>query len=132
MSKKSAKPKFCTIPDCFSCPYKDCRYSQLTIEEYVEQNRRDREHEERRVRGEYQQRSFDNSGRNEYYRKYYQEHREEMSRSAREWRRRTHYKDETDRRDYYKKYYQTHREEMLKRAKDRHNVVMAAIRGTPA
>ena len=126
--KNGGKPKHCTIPDCFSCPYKDCRYQQMTIEDYIEQNQRDRDHSEHEL-PEYQQRSFDNSGRKEYFRNYYRKNREHRSRMSKEWRRRTHYKDESDRREYYKKYYQTHRAEMLEKAKMRYREIRETVNG---
>ena len=35
------KPKNCTYPDCFNCPYKDCRYDRLEVEDFTETNNRD-------------------------------------------------------------------------------------------
>lgn len=37
----SQKPKNCTHPDCFNCPYKDCRYDRLEVEDFTETNNRD-------------------------------------------------------------------------------------------
>lgn len=30
------KPKNCTYPDCFACPYDDCRYDRLEAEDFKE------------------------------------------------------------------------------------------------
>lgn len=40
------KPPRCCYPDCFNCPYADCRNDQLEAEDYSESNTRDYEHYE--------------------------------------------------------------------------------------
>lgn len=38
---KNKKPSKCTYPNCFECPYADCRYDRLEAEDYTETNNRD-------------------------------------------------------------------------------------------
>lgn len=40
---KNRKPKRCVYPKCFECPYVDCRYDRLEVEDYSESNNRDYE-----------------------------------------------------------------------------------------
>ena len=128
---KFEKPSLCTHPDCFSCPYKDCRYEQMTVEEYVESNKRDKEYKEPLPLMEYKQRSFDCSGRKEYYRNYYQKNREHKNRVSKEYRKRTNYKVSWDhRREYYKQWYSEHREEKIAKMKERSRIVKEALNAT--
>lgn len=88
------KPKKCTYPDCFSCPYKDCRYDQLEVEDFTESNNRDyflyedytgkklhqptdKKYQYARQNA-YKRRQNKYHNRHEYNQKYYAEHSEEI------------------------------------------------------
>lgn len=124
MAGGAKKPELCTHPDCFSCPYEDCQYDYLTEDEYIKSNQRDREC---RSLCEYKQRSYDCSGRKEYYRKRYQEDRERKLTVSRRYRRRTDYKDSRDRSEYYKNYYQRHKAEKSAKALERYHQIKEAM-----
>ena len=36
MTNKKKKPPKCCVPNCFNCPYVECRYSGMEIEDYLE------------------------------------------------------------------------------------------------
>ena len=36
MANKKKKPPKCCAPDCFNCPYVECRYSGMEIEDYLD------------------------------------------------------------------------------------------------
>lgn len=124
------KPKKCTYPDCFSCPYFDCIVDGLTMGEYIEAENRDKEYGEPKAPREYTQRSFDCEGRKEYFRKYYQENREHKLRTIREYQKRIGWKYDKDRSEYYKKYYQEHKEKKIRMAIDREKKIREALNAT--
>lgn len=88
------KPKNCTYPDCFNCPYKDCRYDRLEVEDFTETNNRDYFIHEDSIGKKLHQpsdKSYRNArqtayarrknkyrDRHEYNQKYYEEHGEEI------------------------------------------------------
>lgn len=125
---KSQKPQGCTYPDCFSCPYSDCRYSTMTPADFTEQNRRDAEHRERPVATkEYQQRSEAEDGRKPYYREYYQRNREHKLIRNREYRKNHPAKIREiqeaargTRNEYYREYYQKHKAKKNAQAMERY------------
>lgn len=102
MADKS-KPELCTLPDCFSCPYEDCRYEQMTLDDYVEIRLREKS-------------ISANTGRKcqdirEYKRRYYLDNREEIKLRAKKY-----YTDHLQQeRSRMRKYYETHIEEMRER-----------------
>jgi hypothetical protein len=120
----------CGHSDCFTCPYPDCILDQMTESEYVEANRRDKEYSEPKPLSEYKQRSFDCTGRKEYFRKHYQENRERKLQVSKEWRKRTNYKNLKDRREEYKQYYLAHKEEKNVKARERNRKVREALNAT--
>lgn len=124
---KNKRPSRCTYPDCFSCPYDDCMYDEMTVDEYIDANQRDRENQEH-VLTEYKQRSFDCSGRKEYFRNWYQENREHRLMMGRTYRHKT--KDSRDRLEYYKEYYRKHQAEKQEKAKKRHRQIQEALNAT--
>ena len=94
------RPIKCCQPDCFKCPYVDCRYDRLEVEDYTESNKRDYELYEaytgnklhkpsdkdyRNKRNTaYQRRNRRYVNRHEYNQKYYETHKEEIKRKAKE------------------------------------------------
>lgn len=136
------KPKKCTHPDCFTCPYPDCIFEQMTIDEYIESKQRDKDFAEKEPvmqyvapaiiepLPEYKQRSFDCTGRKEYFREYYQQNRERHLKVSREYREQTGYKNRRDRSEYYKDYYQKHREQKLQRAIERNKRIREGLNAT--
>ena len=124
------RPKKCTHPDCFACPYSDCLFDQLTMDEYLESEKRDKEYGEPKALKAYKQRSYDCEGRKEYFRKWYQKNREQHLRVSKEYRKRTGFKCNKDRSEYYKEYYQKHREEKIKRSIERNKRVREALNAT--
>lgn len=139
------KPKNCTHPDCFNCPYEDCRYDRLEVEDFTETNNRDYFLYEDSI-GRKLHRPTDKAYRNarqiaydrkrnkyrdqhEYNQKYYTEHGEEIkeknrseydtkknTRKCRKWRK-EHIKHERERQ---REYYLRNREKKLAYAKQRY------------
>jgi len=93
------KPPKCVHPDCFNCPYVDCRYDALEASDYTETNNRDYEHYES-YRGEKLHR---NAGK-EY-------------RNARQTAATRGNRPYVDRHEYNKTYYKIYREEILAKNK---------------
>lgn len=139
------KPKNCTHPDCFSCPYKDCRYGRLEIEDFTETNNRDyflyedstgrklHQPADKAYRNArqtaYDRRQNRYRDRHEYNQQYYAEHGEEIKEKkrseyntkkntmkCRKWRKK-HKKYEKERQ---RKYYLQNREKKLAYAKQRY------------
>lgn len=94
------KPKKCCHPNCFECPYKDCRWQEMTSQDFSESNSRDYELFESATGGKYHK-GTDKEYRNlrqmayrsehpvkrervDYHRKYYKEHCEEIKRQQKE------------------------------------------------
>lgn len=120
----------CDHPDCFTCPHSDCICDQMTVKEYVDANQRDMEYAEPSALHEYKQKSFDCSGRKEYFREWYRENRERHIRTGKEYRKRTHYKSKHDRSEYYREYYKNHRKEKIKQATERNKRIREALNAT--
>lgn len=89
------RPPKCCYPDCFNCPYIDCKYDRLESEDFSESNNRDYDHFEA-WNGEKLHR---NAGK-EYY--------NGRQTAAQRGKRRC-----VDRHEYYQTYYMQHREEIL-------------------
>lgn len=145
MKTKIKKPPKCCHPNCFECPYVDCRYGRLEVEDYTETNNRDyflyedstgikyckgTDKEYRNARQTaYQRRNRKYVDRHEYNQKYYEEHSEEIKE-----RMRSEYNTEENtkkcrkyakshkeqRKEYYRQYYLRNREKKLAVAKERY------------
>lgn len=92
--KRKKKPPKCCKPDCFNCPYTDCRYDRLDVKDFSESNQRDYaifedstgrkyhkgpDPEYRRLRQQaYDRENPKKRDQKEYMREYYQKHREEI------------------------------------------------------
>ena len=140
-----SKPKNCTYPDCFNCPYKDCRYDRLEAEDFTETNNRDyflREDSTGRKLHQSADKAYRNArqiaydrnrrkyrDRHEYNQKYYEEHGEKIkerkrsvyqtqknTRKCRQCRKR-HPEHEKERQ---RQYYLENREKKLAYAKQRY------------
>lgn len=145
MKAKTKKPLKCCHPDCFKCPYVDCRYDRLEIEDFTETNNRDyflyedstgrklhKPMDKEYVRARnlaYQRRNRKYIDRHEYNQKYYQEHGDEIKErmhseydtkkntiKCRKYSR-TH---KEQRKEYYRQYYLKNRSKKLKAAKERY------------
>lgn len=97
---KNKKPQKCCYPDCFSCPYADCRYDRLEVEDFTETNNRDyflykdstgnalhqkRDTGYRNARQTaYNRRRNTYRDRHDYNQQYYAEHGEEIKAKMRE------------------------------------------------
>lgn len=97
---KNKKPPKCTYPNCFECPYADCRYDRLEVEDYSESNNRDYELYEqetgrkyhkgtdleyrRKREVAYQRRNKKYVDRHEYNQKYYKENAERIKEKMKE------------------------------------------------
>ena len=123
------KPSGCIHPMCASCPLPDCGWSQMTISEYLAQNRRDHEAEEHKHRP-YKQRSHASDGRKQYMREYYRQNRDERIRKAREYQKRTGWKSKADRKEYFRKYYAEHKEESKERSEKRIREIKESLNAT--
>lgn len=143
MSQK--KPPRCCHPDCFDCPYKDCRWDVMTTGDYTETNNRDyflhrdssgmalhkgsdlNYRYQRQIA--YQRENRAPKDRHEYNQKYYQEHGEEIKARKRETYdtaqntrmcRKYRKKHIEARREYEKLYYERNKEKIKKRARERY------------
>lgn len=139
------KPKLCCYPNCFECPYSDCRYSRLEAEDYTETNQRDyflyedstgrkyhkgtdKEYRDaRQVAYRRNKRTYHD--RSDYSRKYYQDHADEIKSHMREnydTRKNTKKcrkyakKNPEKRREYYRQYYEKNREKKIQQALKRY------------
>lgn len=127
------KPDKCCKPNCFECPYKDCRYDGIDTVDFSETNNRDYELYEESTGRKYhkgsdmvyrieRQKAYNRENPikrdlADYNKKYYQEHKEELLSSAKEkydtkkntkkckaWRKRNiEHKREYDRKRYLRK-----------------------------
>lgn len=145
MKTKTKKPPKCCHPNCFDCPYADCRYDRLEVEDFTETNNRDyflyedstgrkyrkgADKEYRNARNTaYKRRNGKYIDRHEYNQRYYQEHKEEI-------KERIHSKYNTEentkkcrkyakahkeqRKEYYRQYYLRNREKKLAMAKEKY------------
>lgn len=145
MKTKTKKPPKCCHPNCFECPYTDCRYDRLEVEDFTETNNRDyflyedstgrklhkgTDKEYRNARqAAYQRRNRKYVDIHEYNQRYYQEHKEEIKERVR-----SKYNTEENtkkcrkyakahkeqRKEYYREYYLKNREKKLAMAKERY------------
>lgn len=145
MKTKTRKPPKCCHPNCFECPYVDCRYDRLEAEDFTETNNRDyflyedstgrklhkgTDKEYRNARQTaYQRKNRKYVDRHEYNQQYYREHGEEIKE-----RKRSEYdtkknmvkcrkytrKHREQRKEYYRQYYLKNREKKLKMARERY------------
>lgn len=90
----NSKPKNCCHPDCFHCPYNDCIYDRLEVEDFSETNDRDywiyedstgkklhqsKDKDYRNARKTaYNRKAGNHRDRHEYNQKYYAEHGKEI------------------------------------------------------
>lgn len=80
MNSRFHKPKKCCHPDCFHCPYVDCRWDELTSRDMSETNNRDYQLYEEST-GEKYHKGTDNEYRAERERVYRKEHPVKRDRS---------------------------------------------------
>jgi len=127
---KSDKPRLCTFPDCFSCPYGDCHYEQMTIDEYLSSLERDREYAVK-VLKEYKPQSEAMDGRKPYFRQYYEANREAIrARQRAYFKRHPDKRTRDDRKAYQADYYKRHRQELNNKAKARYREMREALSAT--
>lgn len=142
---RTIKPPKCCHPNCFDCPYTDCRYDRLEVEDYTETNDRDysfyedstgrklhkgADKEYRTARQTaYQRRNRKYVDRHEYNQRYYKKKGDEIKE-----RKRSEYdtKENTkkcrkyvkahkkERKEYYRQYYLKNREKKIAMAKERY------------
>ncbi len=140
------RPKKCCYPNCTECPYKDCRYDDLTARDYTISNQRDYEHYEdyngvklhvasdsiyRNARQSAYNRERNRVANNnkEYLKEYYKNNREKLCKRAKEKydtkkntrhcrKYRKNNKEHMQR--YYKEYYERNKQKILERAKKRY------------
>lgn len=143
MSKK--QPQNCCYPNCFECPYVDCRYDRLEVEDYTESNKRDyalyeqetghklhpkqdKEYTNKRHTA-YQRRNRKYVDRHEYNQKYYELHGDEIRKKAKEnydrgintIKCRKYRKEHLDeRKQYEKEYYEKNKEKKKAQARERY------------
>lgn len=103
MGRKKKKPPKCCSPDCFNCPYADCRYDELDTNDYTESNQRDYFIYEDSTGRKYHK-GTDNDYRADRNKAY---HRENPT--------------NRDQKEYMKKYYQEHKDEILGRRKENYS-----------
>lgn len=98
-----AKPKRCCHPDCFNCPYKDCRYDGMETVDYTETNQRDYDLYE------------DSTGRK------YHKGNDSDYRIARQQAYNRENPKPRDRKEYLKQYYKDHKQEILEKQKEKYD-----------
>lgn len=142
---KNKKPAKCVYPNCFECPYADCRYDRLEVEDFSESNNRDYElyeqdtgrkyHKEadleyrRKREVAYQRRNRKYVDRHEYNQKYYKENAERIKERMKDnydtkantikcskYRK----KHKEDAKQYYREYYEKNKEKKKEQAKERY------------
>lgn len=69
MANKKKKPPKCCVPNCFNCPYVECRYSGMEIEDYLEGDE---------IEEFVNPISAKDARNKEYQRRYREKHREEI------------------------------------------------------
>ena len=137
------RPPKCCHPNCFECPYTDCRYDRLEAEDYTETNNRDyflyedstgqklhkptdKEYQNKRHTA-YQRKNRKYVDRHDYNQKYYLKHGEEIKA-----KKRTNYDTKTNtikcrkyrkknlekRKSYERDYYLKHAEEKRQKARE--------------
>lgn len=145
MNTKTKKPPKCCHPNCYECPYVDCRYDRLEAEDFTETNNRDyflyedstgmkyhkgtdKEYRNARTTA-YHRNHRKCADKHEYNQKYYQEHSEEIKermradydteKNTKKCRKyaKTH---KEQRKEYYRQYYLKNREKILNAAKERY------------
>ncbi len=145
MKTKTKKPPKCCHPNCFECPYADCRYDRLETEDFTETNNRDyflyedsmgrklhketdKEYKNARQTA-YKRKNRKYVDKHEYNQRYYEKHGEEIKE-----RKRSEYdtkkntikcrkyarKHQEQRKEYYRQYYLKNREKKLEIAKERY------------
>lgn len=139
------KPKKCCYPNCFECPYSDCRYDRMEVEDYTESNKRDYDFyeqdtghklhkgpdEEYRKKRQvaYQRNNKKYVDRHEYNQQYYKEHGDEIKESKREQYdtkkntricRKYRKKHSKERKEYDKQYYQKNKQKKIAQALKRY------------
>lgn len=145
MKTKTKKPPKCCHPNCFECPYAECRYDRLETEDYTESNNRDyflhedstgrklhkpSDKEYRNARHTaYQRRNRKYVDRHEYNKQYYAQHGEEIKAKRRESYnteentkrcRRYYKKHKADKKAYDKARYEANEERIKERARQRY------------
>lgn len=139
------KPPKCCHPNCFECPYADCRYDRLEVEDFTETNDRDylfyeestgsklhkgTDKEYRIARqSAYQRRNRKYVDKHEYNQRYYEKKGDEIKESKRS---KYDTKENTnncrkyveahkrERKEYYRQYYLRNREKKIAMAKERY------------
>lgn len=145
MKTRIKKPPKCCHPNCFECPYTDCRYDRLEVEDYTESNNRDyflfedsrgrklhkpsdREYRNARQTA-YKRKNRKYVDRHNYNKQYYEEYGEEIkakkredydttenTRKCRKWYKR----HKADKKVYDKTRYEANKEQIKARARERY------------
>lgn len=102
MARKKRPPKCCK-PDCFNCPYVDCRYDGMDTNDYTETNIRDYQLYE------------DSTGRK------YHKGADKAYRTNRQMAYNREHPKKRDQKEYMREYYKTHRDEILAREKEKYD-----------
>lgn len=143
--KRIKKPSKCCYPNCLNCPYDDCYYDVLEVEDYTESNERDydfyeqdkgvklhkgTDEEYRKYRElAYQRRNRKYIDRHEYNQEYYKKHSEEIKAKAKEKYdtktntikcRKYRNKNIEHKKQYDKEYYEKNKEEKKAKARERY------------
>ena len=108
--KRNKKPPKCCHPDCDKCPYVDCRYDRLEVEDYTESNNRDYELYESRT-GKKLHKQSDKEYRNKRQTAYQRKNRKYV-----------------DRHLYNKQYYAVHGEEIKQKKKQNYDTEQNTIK----
>lgn len=135
----SNKPSLCCHPDCYNCPYADCIYEQLEIEDFISVDEHEKSvqseiklfsgyvRKSRRPRGQSGRKYYD---LHDYNQKYYKENAE----SIKEFKRLTYDREENAKKckkyaennkehlkEYHKSYYQRNKERLKAKAKENYH-----------
>lgn len=139
------RPKKCCYPDCFNCPYIDCRWDSLTTLDYSETNNRDYflyedstgnkyhkgsdpDYRQKRQIA-YQRENRKPVDRHDYNQRYYAEHGAEIRKKRRESYntadntikcRKYRKRHINERKAYEKLYYEVNKEKIKQRARERY------------
>ena len=108
--KRNKKPPKCCHPDCMNCPYVDCRYDRLEVEDYTESNKRDYEMHYAWT-GEKLHKQSDKEYQNKRHTAYERRNRKYVDRS-----------------EYNKQYYAVHGEEIKQKKKQNYDTEQNTIK----
>lgn len=130
MSNCRNKPSLCCHPNCFACPYEDCKYERLEAIDYDISRKIDLDNSENHklhrddaaIKGKHNAKKRGTRkyvDRHEYNKLYYEAHKEQIK-ASRKARYQRQEKSELSRKEYQAQLYQVQKEERKRKARERY------------